>query len=96
MEAPLLIKNKKFKIIKIMGTQNISQESFAWAHFGTILFHSIIASLLIWWTRTDINYAKLKKYVFWTGIILLVVSILALWPIFSHYNDGHKYIIEMK
>lgn len=79
-----------------MSTQNISQSSFVWAHFGTILFHVILGSLLMWWTtKSQINYAKLKKYVFWTGFVLALVSILGLIPIFSHYNDGHKYVINM-
>lgn len=78
-----------------MGTQEVSQESFVWGHFGTILFHLIIASLLIYWGKIDINHAKLKRYIFWVGVILFVVSILALIPIFSHYDDGHVYRIEM-
>lgn len=73
-----------------MATRTLDQKTFVWAHVATILFHLIIASLLIWWTRTDINYAKLKKYVFWTGIVLFVVSALAFWPIL-----GKSYNIEV-
>lgn len=78
-----------------MGTQDISQSAFVWGHFATILFHSIIAFLLIWWGKTEINHAKLKKYIFWIGVVLLVISLLSLIPIFSHYNDGHEYKIKM-
>ena len=78
-----------------MGTQEVSQKSFVWGHFGTILFHLIIATLLIYWSKTEINHAKLKKYIFWIGVVLLIVSVLALIPIFSHYDDGHVYRIEM-
>lgn len=78
-----------------MGTQEVSRDSFVWGHFGTILFHLIIAILLIYWSKIDINHAKLKKYIFYVGVVLFIVSILALVPIFSHYDDGHVYRIEM-
>ena len=74
-------------------TKNISRDAFAWGHFGTILFHLIIAILLVF--NHKIFKEDVRKAFFWIGIILLIISILAMIPIFMHYNKDYKYVIDM-
>ena len=76
-------------------TKNVSKEGYVWGHFGTILFHLIIALLLIFNRRFFNGEEKLRRWFFWIGIVLAIFSILALIPIFMHYNKDYEYVIDM-
>ena len=84
-------------------TKNVSRDGYAWGHFGVILFHTIIATFLIFNdNRAFKNFFKflnneksLRRTFFWIGIILLIFSLLSLWPIFMHYNKDYEYVIDM-
>ena len=65
-------------------TKNISRDGFA---------HIIIALLLVFNHR--IFKEDVRKAFFWIGIVLLVVSTLAMIPIFTYYNKDYKYVIDM-
>lgn len=74
--------------------KNISKESYAWGHFGTILFHLLIALLLIFNNRIFKDKIVRKVFVY-IGVILAIFSLLALIPTFMHYNKDYKYEIDM-
>jgi len=76
-------------------TKNISRDSYAWGHFGSILFHFIIALLLIFNRKIFDTEERLRRWFFWIGIVLALFSILALIPIFSKYNEDYEYVIDM-
>jgi glucan phosphoethanolaminetransferase (alkaline phosphatase superfamily) len=76
-------------------TKNITKEAYAWGHFGVILFHLIIACLLTFNKIIFKNEYRLRKWFQWIGIILLIVSLLALVPIFMYYNKNYQYLINM-
>ena len=63
--------------------QTITKNTFVWSHLAVIFFHALIAGVLIYFGKSEIDNIKLKKYLFWIGIVLLVISLLALVPIFS-------------
>ena len=71
-----------------MATKEVDENTYFWAHIGTILFHVILAGLLIYSTyRKDVFGVNNKKFVMWCGIILLIVSLLALVPIIKYKDD---------
>ncbi len=79
-----------------MTTKEISRDQYAWGHFGVILFHLIISGALIYMAFRFPGEKKAKRYIFFLGLILGLVSVLALIPIFNHYNEeDYEYVIKM-
>jgi Na+/melibiose symporter-like transporter len=79
-----------------MTTKKISRDGYAWGHFGVILFHLLIAGSLIYMAYRFPGEKKAKQYLFFLGLILGIVSILALIPTFNHYNEkDYQYVITM-
>jgi uncharacterized membrane protein YhaH (DUF805 family) len=84
-------------------TKNVSRDGYAWGHFGVILFHTIIATFLIFNDNPGFKNifkflrkeSSLRRTFFWIGIVLLIFSLLSLWPIFMHYNKDYEYVIDM-
>ena len=75
-----------------MSEKEISKKSYVWGHIGTIIFHVLIASLLITlYFRDSIGSASRKTMVLILGSVLLLVSLLALAPILKDYD---KIVIE--
>jgi succinate dehydrogenase/fumarate reductase cytochrome b subunit len=74
--------------------KNVSKNSFAWGHFGVILFHFIIGLFLIF-NNSKIYNIEIKKFLKPLGIILIIISLLALWPIFAYYDKDYEYVINM-
>lgn len=66
--------------------KEISMEAYQWGHFGTILFHLIIGSLIVYYNYTE--KSKLgRKVTLWAAIVLIIVSLLALIPVFKDYDE---------
>lgn len=74
--------------------KNVSKNSFAWGHFGVILFHVIISLILIF-NKNIFKDDNIRKYLKYIGIILIIISLLALWPIFINYDKDYEYVINM-
>ena len=67
--------------------KEISKKSYVWGHIGTIIFHVLIAALLITlYFRDTIGRVNRKTMVLILGSILLIVSLLALAPILKDYD----------
>ena len=80
----------------MVTVKQVSKDGFAWGHFGTILFHLLIAIALLYLSYRTPSEEKVKRWLFWLGLILCVVSILAMIPIFMYYNKDYKYEIDMR
>jgi hypothetical protein len=76
-------------------TKNISRDAYVWGHFGVILFHLIIAGILIYMSFRYPEGKNGKKYLLALGVLLGIVAILSLVPIFRHYGDDYEYVINM-
>ncbi len=74
--------------------KNVSKNSFAWGHFGVILFHVIISLILIF-NKNIFKDNNIRTYLKYIGIILIIISLLALWPIFVYYDKDYEYVINM-
>lgn len=70
--------------------KKLSKSTYVWSHIGIILFHTILAALLIatyFYDKVGINS---KTLVLIIGILLLVMSLGSLAPILMN----NKIIIE--
>ena len=76
-------------------TKNVSKDRYVWGHFGVIVFHTIIAILLIFNQSIFRERNNLREWFKWIGIVLIIVSLLSLWPIFMYYNKDYQYVIDM-
>lgn len=81
--------------------KTVSKESYVWGHFGVIVFHTLIASLLIYLSYAKVaekgNTLTMRRYrniLFTTGIVLLIVSLGSLAPIFSDYDKLENVVIN--
>jgi hypothetical protein len=76
--------------------KKVSRDGYIWGHIATIIFHIIIASLLITlyfkkkWSRETIEIWCVTL-----GSILLVVSILSIVPIVQ-YSGGLKEVVLVR
>ena len=72
--------------------KEISKKSYVWGHVGVIIYHSLTAIVLIMsqYMRKTFGYNS-RNVVIILSIILLIVSLLSLWPILKDYN---KIVIE--
>jgi len=67
--------------------KEIDKKTYVWSHVGVIIFHSIIAIILI----LSRYYEKLfntnsRDVVLVIGFVLLIVSLLSLWPVLKDYD----------
>jgi hypothetical protein len=74
-----------------MTTTNITGTDFKWGHIGVIIFHTIIAGILIFFGLRNTNYVNLKKYILYIGVLLGAVSLLALVPILNKKDYNIRY-----
>lgn len=71
-----------------MGTKNIDDNTYFWGHIGTILFHVILAGLLIYSSYQKKTFGlENRKFVMYCGVLLLIISLLAMIPIFKYKDD---------
>ena len=70
-----------------MAVKEIKKETYVWSHIGVITFHSLLAIILIM-TRYYKNLFNVNSadLVMGIGILLLVVSLLGLWPILKNHE----------
>ena len=67
--------------------KEITKRTYVWAHVGTIMFHVLIGALLIaLYFKDSLGAASRKTMVLILGVILVVISLLALIPILQNYN----------
>ena len=66
-------------------TKNVSRKSFVWGHVGAILFHTLIAILILYVgiesLKTGNVTQSMKLLLVVSGSILLLFSLMSLWPI---------------
>ena len=70
-----------------MAVKQIKKETYVWSHVGVIVFHSLLAIILIM-TRYYKNLFNINSgvLVMGIGILLLVVSLMGLWPILKNHE----------
>jgi|AntAceMinimDraft_18_1070375.scaffolds.fasta_scaffold179567_2 predicted permease len=77
-----------------MTNKTVSKDIYIWAHFGVIMFHVIIGTILIlissYW---NFEIRKIKYICRVLGTILVIVSALAMVPIFNEYSKTTGVII---
>ena len=62
------------------NTKEVSKSSYVWAHMATIFVHVLLAAVIIY-------YRENAKVVLIAGIVLLVMSLLAIIPILMPYDE---------
>lgn len=70
--------------------KSVSRSSYIWAHVATIIFHVILAILILVSTsqsKAAVSYTN-YRVLMTCGVLLLVVSLLAIIPIASHSQAG--------
>ena len=70
-----------------MDVKKVKKSTYVWAHVGVIIFHVLIGALLV----ASRYYKKLlglqsKNIVPVLGLILIVVSLLGLFPILKNHD----------
>ena len=70
-----------------MNVKHISKKSYIGGHAGVIAYHSFLAiSLIISQYVNRIFFFKPRTFVILSGIILLIVALLSIWPV-AKYNN---------
>jgi hypothetical protein len=94
MEHFMLKRNKTyiFIYIKKMAVKEVKKSTYVWTHVGVIIFHVLIGALLVA-SRYSSHLLGLqsKNLVPVLGLILIVVSLLGLFPILKNHD---KMVIE--
>ena len=74
------------------NVKNISKDSYVWGHAGVIIYHSLTAIILIisQYVKKILGFSS-RSVVITLAIILLIVSLFAIWPISKDYD---RIIIE--
>ena len=71
-----------------MSSEHVSKDTYFYAHLFTALFHIILAGLLIaCYYKNNIFGVKSRHVVMACGVVLLIVSALALIPIIKYKDD---------
>lgn len=69
--------------------KEISKDSYVWGHVGVIIYHSLLAILLIVSQYLKKNIGR--NIVIFSALVLLITALLSLWPILKDYD---KIVIE--
>ena len=69
-------------------TKNVSNSTYVGAHAGAIAYHALTAILLIFsqFTKTVFSIPS-RKIVIYLASLLLIISLLAIWPIAMNYDE---------
>ena len=72
--------------------KDISKKSYVWGHMGVIIYHVLTALLIILsqFRKKILNISSRNIVLILAGL-LLIVSLLSIWPIAKNYN---KIVIE--
>lgn len=67
--------------------KKVSKDSYVWGHVGVIIYHSLTAIILIMtqYMKKTLGFNS-RNVVIVVSIILLVVTLLSLWPILKDYD----------
>ena len=69
------------------NVKEIDKKGYVWGHIGVIIFHSIIAIILIYSRYVKRLFTlPTKDVVFIIGLLLLITALLSLWPILKDYD----------
>ena len=67
--------------------KKVSKDSYVWGHVGVIIYHSLTAILLIMtqYMKKTFGFSS-RNVVIVVSLVLLVVTLLSLWPILKDYD----------
>lgn len=67
--------------------KKVSKDSYVWGHVGVIIYHSLTAIILIvsQYMKTTFGF-KSRNVVIIVALVLLIVTLLSLWPILKDYD----------
>jgi uncharacterized membrane protein len=67
--------------------KKVSKDSYVWGHIGVIIYHSLTAIILIMtqYMKKTLGFNS-RNVVIVVSIILLIVTLLSLWPILKDYD----------
>jgi len=67
--------------------KKVSKDSYVWGHVGVIIYHSLTALVLIMTQYMKKTFGfNSRNVVIVVSIILLIVTLLSLWPILKDYD----------
>jgi len=67
--------------------KKVSKDSYVWGHVGVIIYHSLTALVLIMTQYMKKTFGfNSRNVVIAVSIILLIVTLLSLWPILKDYD----------
>ena len=70
-----------------MTVKHVSKASYVGGHAGVIAYHAILAiSLIVSQYVKRIFFLKPRTFVIASGVILLIVALLSIWPI-AKYDE---------
>jgi len=72
--------------------KNVSKNSYVWGHVGVIIYHALtaIGLILSQYVKKILGFSS-RNVVITLSVILLIVTLLSIWPISKNYD---KIIIE--
>ena len=72
--------------------KNVSKNTYVWGHVGVIIYHALTAIVLILsqYVKKILGFSS-RNVVITLSVILLIVTLLSIWPISKNYD---KIIIE--
>ena len=76
-----------FNFIKMTNVKNISKESYVWGHVGVIIYHALTAITLIisQYVKNILGFSS-RSVVIFLAVLLLIVTLLSIWPISKDYD----------
>lgn len=69
-----------------MTDKTISKNAYVWGHVAVIVYHILTAIILILTEYVSTLKKHQKTIVVTLASILLIVSVLSIWPIAKNYN----------
>ena len=67
--------------------KKVSKDSYVWGHVGVIIYHSLTAIVLLMtqYMKTTFGF-KSRNVVIIVALVLLIVTLLSIWPISKDYD----------
>ena len=72
----------------------ITKETYVWTHFAVILVHLAIGGTLIYIYFSKFEARSIREICLIIGCVLVIISLLAMVPIFIDYKDVRDLIIN--
>lgn len=80
--------------MSVTDIKTTSRYNFSMSHLVVIIFHFIIACCLIF--NNTFLKGNVRKKIFWMGIVLALVSILATVVVYIYYRHNIMYVVNME